>query len=927
MSIPPRLEAVAARSFEPQLARQGLKRLPSHILDSLEADDILAERVITTFASSRSLALAVARQPETLNVLQEASYALPFESPTNLDLLRSHLTAGSPTAEDPRCALRRFKHAELFRIATRDLTRTAPLEVIAAEVADLASICLEGALAIARKELGDLDIPFTIIGMGKLGGLELNYSSDVDVMFVHDGDLDQAQRLARQIIQVMQEPLPDGIVFRTDADLRPEGRAGALSRTIDGYLAYYERWAEAWEYQALLKAGITAGDPTLGKQFSEMIGTLLWNAPLPNDALRTLRHMKSRSEQQNTTTGHGDRNVKLGAGGIRDIEFAIQMLQLVHGRSDSTLRSPTTLHALEALREGQYLTHTDASTFRVAYLFLREVEHRVQLVDEAQTHDIPADDEAREHLARTMGYTDHGTDRAVAQFDRYHAQLRSQVRAAHERAYFAPLLDALVGRESLGHQPVEERLAAFGFTDTNATKAAISELTPGISRSAAIMQQYLPLLLEWLSISPDPNRGLLGLRRLLDGPVRRSAVISTFRESPLAAERTCQLLGSSRFIRDALRRHPEAIRILGDDVWLATPLTVEELIAEATSSIEWRADIDAQRDGLRRFKRRKLLDIAIRDVIGREPVRTVGAEISALGEACLTAAMSLHEVPLAVVAMGRLGGAELSYASDLDVMFVYEGSGATAYEQAERAATRLLRDIGAPTTEGETFHIDADIRPEGKKGSLALSLEGFRDYYEHRAEPWEHLALLKARVVGGNRGVGERFIEMVQKYRYPEAVSTETIRSIQRIKLRVEKERLPSGVDPELHLKLGRGTISDVEFTVQLLQLQYAHDIPALQTPSTYEALAALKETDLLPPSDTEVLLQAFSICQTIRNATTLAYGSDRNTFPGEAEAAAVAQLCGYTSAGALREEYRRRVRRSRAVMERSFFGIDAQPA
>ncbi|MGB2757065.1 MAG: hypothetical protein WBD02_05310, partial [Acidimicrobiia bacterium] len=452
MGFPGELEGLIARSFQPEYARRAFERFDSATVERISSDAELATRAVALFSASRSLGLAAARDPSALDALTDSTYPLTFSEPTSSETLRRRRIATAAALDNSPAALRRFKHAEMMRIAARDLTRTAPLEVISQEVALLASECLTTALEIARADTDTPDLPFTIIGMGKLGGRELNYSSDVDVMFVHEGDLDAAQKLGRAIIRIMQDQLDDGIVFRTDADLRPEGRAGALSRTIEGYAAYYERWAEAWEYQALLKADVVAGSIDLGAAFCDMTGGILWSAALPNDALRTLRHMKSRSEQQVKTKGQLDRDVKRGIGGIRDVEFSIQMLQLVHGRSDAALRSPTSLVALEALRDGKYLTHNDASTFRESYIFLREVEHRVQLVDEAQTHLIPEHDEDRELLARTMGYLDHGSNRALNQFDRDHAGIRAKVRTAHERAFFAPLLDALIGRSALGSE-------------------------------------------------------------------------------------------------------------------------------------------------------------------------------------------------------------------------------------------------------------------------------------------------------------------------------------------------------------------------------------------------------------------------------------------------------------------------------------------
>lgn len=365
------------------------------------------------------------------------------------------------------------------------------------------------------------------------------------------------------------------------------------------------------------------------------------------------------------------------------------------------------------------------------------------------------------------------------------------------------------------------------------------------------------------------------------------------------------------------------VRDLADDEVLRSPFDRDQLIADANESVAWRSTVEEQRNGLRRFKRRKLVEIIYRDLIGHEATPVVGAEITALGEACLEAAVASLGAPLAIIAMGRFGGCELSYASDLDVFFVHGGAGASAFERADRAATHLLRDIGTATTEGETFHIDADLRPEGKKGMLTLSVDGYRDYYATRAEPWEIQSLLKARFVAGDPEIGAAFMELIEPIRYRSDFPPAMAKEIRRAKLRVEKERMPRGADPEMHLKLGRGSISDVEFTVQLLQLQHGFEHSSIRTPSTHEAISALAAAEVLAADDALALGQSFELCEQIRNATALHLGGDANVFPTGDDAASVAQLCGYESASNLHEEYRRHTRKARSVMERSFYGIE----
>jgi glutamate-ammonia-ligase adenylyltransferase len=312
--------------------------------------------------------------------------------------------------------------------------------VVGRELAALADACLSRALALARPE-----IPISVIGMGKLGGRELNYASDVDILVVHDGDGHEADRVVRSVLVTMTTPTADGIVFRTDADLRPEGRAGPLSRTLASYESWYERWARSWEFQALIKARPVAGDAELGAAFLDLTRQFVWPHHLDPDVIREVRAMKARAEDELARRGLREREVKRGRGGIRDIEFAVQLLQLVHGRLDERIRSPNTIVALAQLVEGGYVSAADGESLRASYTFLRHVEHRLQLWDEQQTHTLPADVPARTRLARVMGYRDRPDATAVEAFDADYRSRQATVRAIHERLFFAPLLDTLAG--------------------------------------------------------------------------------------------------------------------------------------------------------------------------------------------------------------------------------------------------------------------------------------------------------------------------------------------------------------------------------------------------------------------------------------------------------------------------------------------------
>ena len=758
-----------------------------------------------------------------------------------------------------------------------------------------------------------------IIAMGKLGGRELNYASDVDVMFVHDGATRDAERAAQSVLRTMSDQTSEGIVFRTDADLRPEGRSGALSRALGAYTAYWDRWANAWEFQALLKARPVAGDDALGARFLDESQRRVFPDTARPDIVREIRAMKARSEAELHKRGLEEREVKRGRGGIRDIEFSVQLLQLVHGRTDPRVRTPTTLDALQNLADGGYVDPADAATLVDAYVWLRTVEHRLQLVDEQQTHTLPAAD------GRALG--SHAcSDSATAVAGRRCSSStngtaqQAVVRGLHEKLFFAPILDTLSGAGVLSAAAAEERLSAFGFSDIERTRAALRELSAGLTRHSRVMQQLLPVVLGWLSDAPDPDLGLLQLRRLTEGTARAAALSHTFRETPLAAQRACRVLGSSRVLGLALHRQPEFLSDLANDDLVDREHTRSELIDEAIDALVWRHDEDARRAGLRRFKRRHLLRIGARDVLGLADLETTQRELAHVADACIEAALHGREASLqfAVIGVGRLGGEELSYASDIDLLFVYDGDGPREFDAAERLATALMQTLGATTDEGQVFGIDANLRPEGKQGPLARSLRGYSRYYERWALPWEFQSLLRARAVAGDMQIANRFLDLVRPFVYRDPYEESDVREIRRIKARIERERIRPGEDPQFHLKLGRGSLSDIEFTVQLLQLMCGAHHPELQVTSTVVALDRLAAAGLLGDDDAESLRDAYRLCERARNALYLLTNAASDSLPADsARAEPLGRLLGFVHRPqtSLRDEYRRVTRRARAVV------------
>jgi glutamate-ammonia-ligase adenylyltransferase len=895
--VPPALGELVERSADPEAVRTALDRLGDGVVERLAADpEGLAATAIRVLAASRSLTRLLETDPVALDVLAELGRRPPVPPGD-----------GEPPAEGPPEpdaveALVRWKDRELLRIAARDLSGADGVELTTAALSEMATDVLRSAVVLARAD--DL----AVVGMGKLGGHELNYASDIDLMFV-GGDV----RRARAVMDLARR------CFRVDANLRPEGRDGPLTRSLDGYAAYWERWAQPWEFQALLKAVPVAGDPAIGRAWADLAAGAVWGRPLDADDVRSLRSLKERAEAEIARKGLEDREIKRGRGGIRDIEFSVQLLQLVHGRADPELRSPTTLGALEDLAAGGYVDGVDAEGLAGAYRFLRRTEHALQLEDSQQTHTLPAERDRRRRIARVLGYRGSREAGPTEAFDRDLHRHRNLVRSAHERLYFRPLLGSLAGAGALSPESAAAALASFGFTDAERTRQAVHELTRGLTRSSRMMKQLLPLLLDWLSETPDPDLGLLGLRKLASGSQRAMELANAFRDSPEVARHLCRLLGTSGLLGDLLVANPDLIVRLADPSRLQI-LTRDGLVGSAGRALGWRAEPSERQWALRRWRGRHLLGIAARDVYGLAPVSTVGADLTALAEATVEQALATlsPSVPFAVVALGRFAGGELSYASDLDLVFVHERSKADDQAEAMRLATGLLRFVGGTTPAQRIYTVDANLRPEGRDGPLARSLDGYAAYFERWAHVWERQAMARARVVAGDQQLGARFLGLIDDVVWGRPFTAEHEREIRRMKARVERERIPPGEDPQFHLKLGRGSLSDVEWTVQLLQLR-----TGTRSPGTMAALELLESEAVVTAGDAEVLRAAYRFCEQTR---------DRWWLVGSAPAGAdalpqrlddlgrLARSLDTTPTG-LRADYRRVTRRARRVVERLFYG------
>jgi len=944
---------VLGASADPQLALGTLLDLldvvadPAALLNALLEDPDTARRLFLVLGASQALGEHLLRHPDHWQELRDPDLAVTRPAQFAMRAALRQAVAGLSLDAGTQ-ALRVEYRRQLLRLAARDLAHDLRVDDAAAELADLAAGTLEAALDLARTKVGDASesCRLAIIAMGKCGGRELNYISDVDVLFVAEAEsghdeqpaLKAAAQLAAAVIQICSEPTPEGSIWEVDANLRPEGRSGPLVRTLASYLGYYERWAKTWEFQALLKARAVAGDPELGNRFVEQVNPLVWTAVERDGFVEEVQAMRRRVVEH-IPAKEVARQLKLGPGGLRDVEFAVQLLQMVHGRTDESLRSRATLSALARLTRGGYVGREDGQELGEAYAFLRSLEHRMQLFQLRRTHVVPADEESLRRLGRSMGFT---RDPVASLEEQWHHHKR-EVRRLHEKLFYRPLLSAVAQISSdeirMSPESARARLAALGYLDPAAALRHLEALTSGVSRTAAIQRTLLPALLGWFADAPDPDAGLLGFRWISEALGATPWYLRLLRDEGEAARRMAQILATSRFATDLLRREPEGVALLGQEGLLPLPLATVR--AEMHSSAA-RKDSEVEAvTAIRAIRRRELLRISVADICEHLVVEQVGYALTDLTAATLDATLtavirSVSEkrgvdfpARMAMVAMGRFGGHELGYGSDADLMYVYDPTGdpQLAASMAREVANQVAALLATPGSD-PALEVDASLRPEGRQGAMVRTLASYAAYYQKWSAVWEAQALLRADPMIGDPTLCRDFGDLIDPLRYPAAGMTpDEVTEIRRIKARVDDERLPRGADPATHFKLGRGGLSDIEWTVQLLQLQYAGELTDLRTPRTLEAIRVASQHGFLAEEEAQCLRHTWQFASRARNATVQVRGKPSDQLPRDArERAAVAALLGYAagSSDEMVNDYLRAARQARGIVDRIFWGSNA---
>ena len=934
--------------------KSAVKRLLSKHDQAVRLCAVLgASKALTEFLRRHPDAMHVFEKPQSINLGPERYRMVISDQVTPI------LKQGFSTPEAWNL-LRKAYRVELLKIAIFDLTSPNAQEnlpVVAAALADIAGGAIEAGLAIARAELkftrdhgvfSDLEIDATkiaVIAMGKCGARELNYISDVDVIYVAESGspdvennraLEVATKLATRMMRAMDGTATEPDLWQVDPNLRPEGKAGALVRTLESHIAYYDRWAESWEFQALLKARPIAGDIGLGDAYVTALAPKVWASAGRENFVESAQKMRERV-MQFIPANELNLEIKLGPGGLRDIEFTVQLLQLVHGRTDDSVHQRDTLSALDALTAAGYVGRSESAQFALHYKFLRFLEHRIQLSDMRRTHLMPTSEAKLRPLARSVSLKSNA-DLLSADWEK----VKVEVRALHQKIFYRPLLSAAAKLEGsnleLSSAQVEDRLRAIGFADPAGAHKNIAALTSGLSRRAAIQKQLLPVLLEWFAKGTDPDSALLAFRRLSEDLGESPWYLRMLRDATGAAERMTQVLSNSRLATNLFERIPEAaawFERLEDLV----PTTETELKVEFNAIVGRHEQAETAAAAMRQIRRRETLRVAMGAVLGELSLEQISQALSDL-TACyvrgildvvvelpgsnVSADRPLEILDFGIIAMGRFGGEELGFGSDADVMFVYEPLPDIIPELAQKTAERIISDIkllaADPLLE---FELDLDLRPEGKNGPNARSLDSYRAYFARWADTWESQALLRAKPIAGSPRLVEEFLQLINSYRYPMELPATAVTEIRRIKARMETERLPQGADPRRHTKLGRGSLSDVEWLVQLMQLKHGKDHPEIRTPKTLEALEASVRAGLIAEHDARVLSEAWTFSSRVRSASVLWANKRTDVLPTDRQQLeGMARILEYPAGSAtqLEEDYLAFTRRSRMVYERLFY-------
>jgi glutamate-ammonia-ligase adenylyltransferase len=950
----PMLLSLCASSPDPDLALNGFESVasaPGSVLSALRGNDRALGILASAFALSPYFTTLLTRNPQALQWLfGEGGITICREEGDSLVALRAFAEPIGNFAD--LCAkLRGFKRREILRIGLRDLGGHAPFEEVARELSYLAGACLDVACRacygmLVGKDGGPPDrdpigrgnaTGFVILGMGKLGGRELNFSSDIDLQYLHAADEEEHEtgsavdgrtritretfyvKLAELITRAMGEITEEGFVFRTDLRLRPHGKSGKITNSLRGAEVYYESWGDTWERAALIKASPVAGDIELGNEFLRRVEPFVFRRYLDFTAIEEIQALKIRLERERTS-GRRPFNLKYMPGGIREIEFFLQALQLIYGGKFPILREANTLRTLEQLETVGIIRPEDHQALREAYVIWRTLEHRVQMANNEQTHTLPEAPEDLGRLAKAMGYA--GPDAGEA----LRADLTRRITTVREittRLFSRPSaavpggMGDLLGllRDEEAKDRVIEELKRLGFRAPERAYGSLLAMTQGPpltrfpERALRLLRQLAPAMLSEALASPSPEQALNHLEEFLERVGARTSFYALLTENPPILKSLMRLFGTSFYLSNFLVQHPELLDalVLGE---ASSPHRGRDLMArELAEDLHAVPSYEERLDALRRYHHTELLRIGLNDLYGTLETQEVSEQLTDLAEVCLTAAWELckeelrlrygtpmtveadgrqREAPMVIVGMGALGAREMAYHSDLDVIFIFAGEGETTqglsnHEYFVRLAQGLISALSSPTREGYAYRVDARLRPSGRFGPLVTSLAAFEAYHAEHAWTWERQALIRARCVAGEERLAARVQGMVRQIVYEGPFTDAMIPEIHHLRERMRHE-LAKEYKGRHNVKLGRGGLVEILFIVQLLQLQVGRGYPPLRVPNTVEALTQLRSGGFLPPESHETLITAYSFLRRLENGLRLIHDRSLDEFREESE-------------------------------------------
>jgi len=947
-------------SFEPDRALNNLEKFlvsvksPEKYISIIQKDEEFLKNVITLFSGSQYLSNIAVKDEKNINSLIDGNIDAPKEKENLFKELRS-LLSPSYTPEENYSTIRKFKKREYLRIGLRDLLRKGSFSEIVKELSDVADVCLQSVYEISERELikkygepyyrtadGEKrPSEFAIISLGKLGGRELNFSSDIDILYLYSSDDGETRgvktdeneyekgiklhefyvKLSQMITNVLSEITEDGNIFRVDLRLRPEGKKGDIAYSLRSYEIYYESWGETWERQSLIKSRISAGSKSLGNEFIKMIHPFIYRKFLDYTAIEEIRKIKERIDANLLSKGKDKDNVKLGYGGIREIEFFVQSFQLIFGGKNPSIQEQNTLNALKMLLKEEFITDDDYTKLVNAYIFLRELENRIQLSYGIQKHIIPDDMYEKSVLARKMGISGSYSENLASQLlELYNFHIKN-VREIYDSLFHkekeekSPYFIITSEDEDVSLKYMKD----FNFIEPRKAISTIILLREGESfthpsrRSKALFDKLLPDILKEIKTLPEPDLALSNFERFVLSSGSGENVYSFMIENEKVRELLLTLFGTSKFLSDILILRPESLdAILNPDEWMVSK-SKERLYKELSESLSKISLSEKKMSEMRKFKKIEELRIGLRVLALDADLLDTFMDLSNLADVYLECSLEIskrelsrrygvpqivknskkRECPMTITGLGKLGGQELDFSSDLDLIFVYEDEGLTSgigevnhenkniipnHIYFNKLYENIYNAVSGITETGYAYKIDLRLRPEGKKGAPIISLKRFEEYFKTRAETWERQALVKTRITAGDKELGNKFINLVEKFVYESKFVKENIYQIKHIRERIENE-LAEENEIKKDFKLGYGGIVDIEFIIQTLQLKYGGKFPELRIPNTVKALKVLESKGIFDKIDASNILNAYKFLRRIENRLRIMHDTSLHSF------------------------------------------------